>query len=416
MEFTRSLVSAAVLSAASVAFSGPLAAQESRIIGGAPILLDQAPSIVALIFGPAFDANGSFFQSQYCAGTLLSPEYVLTAAHCVVFFDEVFDPTDVDVLGNTFDLNNPGGDSVSVVEIMVHENYISSSNSYDIALLRLASPLDLPTAELINPESVLEINESVAIAGWGTRQFDEINFVSSDPAISLEGARVNALPGDICATLPQMSSVDDTMVCAGFPLGGVDACQGDSGGPLYRTTNEGEFVLAGITSWGIGCALEGFPGVYSDVAFFNDWILERSDATTAEQVPPLGDPEVIETEDEEIVEEEEIVVVEEEVVDEEIVVVEEEVIEEEVPEDIIIVGPPSGPVEEEVPEETVVVDDPTGPDDVTVEVNTNEESEGSVVGGGAPVLVTSSGGGSAGGLLLAALATIGFMRRRSVKA
>ena len=64
-------------------------------------------------------------------------------------------------------------------------------------------------------------------------------------------------------------AISDKMICAGEK--GKDSCQGDSGGPLV-TYDNGEPVLVGVVSWGIGCAYEGYPGVYARVSAFVDWI------------------------------------------------------------------------------------------------------------------------------------------------
>merc|ERR1712168_963649 len=77
---------------------------------------------------------------------------------------------------------------------------------------------------------------------------------------------------DKCAKiLAYRNRIPDTVICAGYPEGGKDSCQGDSGGPLV-TLIDGEWTLAGVVSWGIGCARRGKPGVYTDVAKYIDWI------------------------------------------------------------------------------------------------------------------------------------------------
>jgi len=68
-------------------------------------------------------------------------------------------------------------------------------------------------------------------------------------------------------------SVADSMICAGLPDGGKDSCQGDSGGP-FIAGEPGSEELIGIVSWGIGCARKGYPGVYTEVSYFVDWIME----------------------------------------------------------------------------------------------------------------------------------------------
>ena len=73
-------------------------------------------------------------------------------------------------------------------------------------------------------------------------------------------------------------NIDDTMICAGDTVnGGEDACQGDSGGPLFGIDADGNYVLTGIVSWGIGCADADFPGVYARVSHASEWICARTD-------------------------------------------------------------------------------------------------------------------------------------------
>jgi trypsin len=65
------------------------------------------------------------------------------------------------------------------------------------------------------------------------------------------------------------SVIDETMFCAGLPEGGKDSCQGDSGGPAVNDDG----VLVGVVSWGVGCALPDFPGVYTRISIMLDFIV-----------------------------------------------------------------------------------------------------------------------------------------------
>lgn len=254
-----------------VAFTsaGASIANEARVIGGTSMLIEDAPSIVGLLNADTLAATGAHYLAQFCAGTLVADNWVLTAAHCVVRFSIVTDPDDIKVLVNTSDLNNPIGDDLDVIEIIVHPDYFTTLGS-DIALLRLGSVAGASVAPLV--DVALETNDVLQIAGWGATQFT-IEEGSFNFPNQLHGTQVNALIQQSCNQLPAYrGEIDESMVCAGFPAGGRDTCQGDSGGPLYLPRHDGQLAVAGITSWGVGCALAVTPGVYTDVLFFSDWI------------------------------------------------------------------------------------------------------------------------------------------------
>ncbi len=356
----------AALMAIAASLSTPVLAQDFRIVGGEPILIDRAPSIVAMLNANTLANSGSAYQAQFCAGTLIASNWVLTASHCLSSFGDVTPASDLKILVNSSDLNNPTENAIDVAEVIVHENYDDISSSSDIALLRLATPAQGAIAPLnLTP---LEINETMQLAGWGARQHTPEEGSFDYPA-QLHGVEVLALPAGDCNVLPAYAGqIDETMVCAGFPDGGKDACQGDSGGPMYRTDSSGSLIIAGITSWGQGCALEGRPGVYADVAHFNAWILDKIGTTT--QPPVIVEPET------------------------------------EVP---------------EVPEVPEVIEEPEGPivtdnDPINIPLDVTTDENGNPISVGIPALSLNGGGGSAGGWLLIAMAAFGLARRRAVKA
>ena len=83
--------------------------------------------------------------------------------------------------------------------------------------------------------------------------------------------RVPAVTNSACKSA-YGGSITDSMLCAGLTgIGGKDACQGDSGGP-YVCNDNGNAVIAGVVSWGIGCALPNYPGVYARVTTVLDWV------------------------------------------------------------------------------------------------------------------------------------------------
>jgi secreted trypsin-like serine protease len=246
----------------------------TRIVGGTEAEDGEYPWQIALL-----KQQG---QSLYfiCGGTLIADQRVVTAAHCTSG-----NAGSLKVLIGTQQLST-GGSILNVSSYADHPSYSSSTNRFDAAVLELASSgiaADGRTLSLIGEEgtgddALWADDEMLAISGWGTTS--EGGSVSNQ----LREALVPRVADGTCGQGDYYGSAFDpaTMVCAGFADGDVDTCQGDSGGPLAAPTqdsasetNPSQWRLAGITSWGIGCARAKKPGVYTRVAApaIRDWIL-----------------------------------------------------------------------------------------------------------------------------------------------
>lgn len=236
---------------------------DARIVGGEPVPNDRYPFMASVYF----DTGNSF--SPGCGGSFIGGRWILTAAHC--FYDSdtdsVLEPFDVGVVLGTTDLTDHSFPLLGVTRIILHPDYNPILRTGDVALVELASPYDgTPVSLPGSGAKVPAMNESGVVAGWGD---------------TTEGGDGSADLLEV--TLPFVSHTDCLMfypdildetanVCAGgVPEGGVDSCQGDSGGPLFVSRTDA-LVIAGIVSYGRGCAQPGIPGVYSRVSSYTEWI------------------------------------------------------------------------------------------------------------------------------------------------
>lgn len=251
----RKVCSSGSLVSLSCSDCGQVGSQD-RIVGGTDALIEDWPWQVSLQQGG----------QHTCGGSLLSPRWVVTAAHCFAGSKKELTRWRV-VSGRTY-MGTLGGSSVD--RIILNGDYNVARNDYDIALMRLSSPIKVGVGRkpvCLPPKAFgLPSKASMAVTGWG--YLEENGKVSS----SLQRALIPLIDRAKCSS-PTVygSAITQRMICAGFLEGRVDACQGDSGGPLVYFSSS-RWHLVGVVSWGVGCARERRPGVYCNVEEMLNWI------------------------------------------------------------------------------------------------------------------------------------------------
>lgn len=218
-------------------------------------------------------------QEASCGASFLGGKWVLIAAHCVDSADAVLFKMNV----GEYDLSDGGENATEIANIYVHPQYDADAIDYDIALVELVESVDAPAIQLASKATTDEYaaeHSSALVAGWGgTTGYAPGEGPTSNFPNVLHEVELNLTTNDECrSTLadslgirPQNAGITSQMICATQPATGQGTCQGDSGGPLIVQTSTGPEQV-GIVSWGIGCAEQGYPGVFTRVAEFADWL------------------------------------------------------------------------------------------------------------------------------------------------
>lgn len=241
-----------------------------KIIGGEKVVNGEYPWVTALLYADV----SSGFNAQFCGGSLMAPNMVITAAHCVAGLDV----DDIDVAVGINDLDSiTATDRIQVVGIHVHPDFDYSTMDNDIALLRLSrNSISKPLALLsLDEAEALPVGQLLTTMGWGALDnlHNESLWVEPDFPTELQHVQIPLVDNVSCqdSMTSPYSVVTDNMLCAGYVAGGKSSCQGDSGGPLIYDDGVNRYQV-GIESWGEECALPDLPGVYTKLANYFDWV------------------------------------------------------------------------------------------------------------------------------------------------
>jgi len=275
----------------------------NRIVGGETAKKFEFPWQAAIVFAGT--------RQPTCGGSIINDRYILTASHC--FWFTKTEPDEIEVLIHAYQLEptlqdgwknvklgekgsiqgpgwqlgnvtdeDEGTQRIKVAEIITHPLF-SDSYDFDVALLKLATKIDLKSNPEICPICIpppgvfSEHNgQKLMVIGWGLAHQDA--GATTKPLQKLEVPVINLA---VCEKMMDMK-LTSRMICAGFKEGVKDACLGDSGGPLFERPPKtgGKHTQVGIVSWGEGCAKKDRPGVYTNLHEVIQWVYSKTQDAT----------------------------------------------------------------------------------------------------------------------------------------
>lgn len=254
----------------------PKVAPSPQIVGGKPAEPGKWPWQAALVYASEENA----WQGQYCGGSLISPDWVLTAAHCLLNdIGTPLQPDDIDVVLGRYALSSNEGERIDISRILIHPAYDDIALDYDIGLLRLARPSQQPTIALaaLGDRALFAPGILATVTGWGS-----LDPQGKEYPDALYEVAMPIIPNELCNALYEAADYGENpvtaqMLCAGSQAGGKDACRGDSGGPLVVANGTGTgYLQVGIASWGGEvCGQAELYGVYTSVPRLRSWVLAQ---------------------------------------------------------------------------------------------------------------------------------------------
>ncbi|MFC0118398.1 serine protease [Pseudoalteromonas xiamenensis] len=257
-----------------------------KIVGGEVTLDGERPWMVSL----------QFQERHFCGASLISDQWVLTAAHCV----EDIKKSELSQMRVQFDFTNLAsgkGKVAKIEDIYIHEDY-KMGKPTDVALIKLTQPVSNGVfVSLATPSTANLVKPGIlaTVSGWGAIAS------GGDGSEQLLKVSIPLVSNEVCnSSVAYNGRISSTELCAGLEKGEKDSCQGDSGGPLVIAGPNNRPLQVGVVSWGDGCALPNKYGVYARVSSFSAWIddvksnpnkhLGLDDSPTGPTLPDDGAP------------------------------------------------------------------------------------------------------------------------------